>query len=144
MFYNCILKNSIVYVPTVAKTEAGFYIDCEPVAVVPIASTGVLRQAFHDVMGRGNVIIPTPKRASYPHPVLLKYAGAKTWSAFARGASQWSIKEKEGNYQIVGYRTHPDGYWVEDSSQKVDFEPGSTVDDVIDRMITILHAAAGR
>jgi hypothetical protein len=54
---------------------------------------------------------------------LLKYAGAKTWSAFARGASQWSIQGADGNYQIVGFREHPKGCWVEDPEQKIDFPP---------------------
>jgi hypothetical protein len=75
-------------------------------------------------------------------PVLLKYAGVKTWSTFARGASHWSIKEKDGKYQIVGHRTHRDGYWVEDSDQKTDFPPGATVDEVVERMIVILQDAA--
>jgi hypothetical protein len=32
--------------------------------------------------------------------------------------------------------------WVEDSDQKTDFPPGATVDDVVERMITILQGAA--
>jgi hypothetical protein len=41
----------------------------------------------------------------------------------------------------LGYRRHPDG-WHEDPEQKVDLPPGTTVDDVIDRMIAILQEAA--
>ncbi len=142
MLYHSYLKNGTVYVPTVAKTEAGFYMDREPVSVMAAPDTGALRRAIQDAIGRGNPIIPTPPRAAFPRPVLLKYSGAKTWSAFARGASQWSIKEKDGNYQIVGYRTHRDGYWVEDPDQKTDFPSDATVDDVVERMIAILQDAA--
>jgi hypothetical protein len=144
MRFSCTLKNGIVYVPTVARTEAGFYMLREPVAVVPAANTEALRRALHDVMARGNVIIPTPKRNAYPPPVLPKYAGEKTWSAFMRGVSEWKINEKNGNYQIVQYRENPkgDGSWVEDPNKKNELPPGSTIDDVIDRMIAILQAAA--
>jgi hypothetical protein len=38
----CTLKNGIVYVPIIVKTEAGFYMDQEPVAVVPAANTDAL------------------------------------------------------------------------------------------------------
>ena len=86
-------------------------------------------------------MVPNPPKDNWPPPVLLKYTGAKTWSAFKRGASTWSIKENDENYQIVGYRTHRDGYWQEDPDQKIDFPPGSAVDEVIDRMITILQDA---
>jgi hypothetical protein len=72
----------------------------------------------------------------------LKHAGVKTWSAFARGTSSWSIKKKDGSYQIVGYRTHRDGHWEEDPEQKITFPPRSAPDEVIDRMIAILQDAA--
>ena len=48
----------------------------------------------------------------------------------------------DGNYQIGGYRDHPDGYWAPDPEKKVDFPPGSRVEVVIDRMIAILQDAA--
>ena len=128
--------------PTVAKLETGAYTDIEPVAVVPVSNEESLRRAFRDAIARKNAIVPNPPKDDWPPPVLLKYAGVKTWSAFARGAAQWSIKETDGRYQIVGHRTHRDGYWVEDSDQKTDFPPGTTVDDVVARMIAILQAAA--
>jgi hypothetical protein len=81
MLVTCTLKNGIVYVPTNAKTEAGFYMHQEPVAVIPAANTDALRRAFLDVMERGNQVIPTPKPNAFPPPVLPKYAGAKSWSA---------------------------------------------------------------
>lgn len=142
MLYNCFLKKGVVYVPTVAKLQTGAYTDIEPVAVVPVSNTESLRRAFPDAIARKNAIVPNPPKDDWPPPVLLKYAGVKTWSAFARGAAQWSIKEKDERYQIVGHRTHRDGYWVEDSDQTTDFPPGATVDDVVERMITILQGAA--
>ena len=142
MLYNCFLKNGIIYVPTVVKMQTGVYSDEEPVAVVPTANSQGLRRAFQDAIGRGNVVVPNPPKDNWPSPVLLKYTGAKTRSAFKHGASTWSIKEKDGNYQIVGYRTHRNGYWQEDPDQKIEFPPGATVDDVIDRMVAILQDAA--
>jgi hypothetical protein len=60
MLFTCTLKDGIVYVPTIVKTEAGFYMHHEPVAVVPVANTDALWRAFHDVMEKGNEIVPTP------------------------------------------------------------------------------------
>jgi hypothetical protein len=88
MFLSCTLKDRIVYVPTMAKTEAGFCMRREPVAVVPAANTEALQRALQDVMDRGNAVIPTPKRDSFLPPVLPKYAGARSWSAFMNGASE--------------------------------------------------------
>lgn len=146
MFLSCTLKNGIAYLPTAAKTEAGFYLSGEPVAVVPVANTEALRRALQDVMDRGNAIVPTPKRDAFPPPVLPKYAGAKSWSAFMRGASEWKIDERDGIYEIVPYRKDPDGGpgWVPDRKGRADFPAGTKRDDVIDRMIAIVQDAAGK
>jgi hypothetical protein len=141
MLVHAYLRRGVVYVPTVARREGGpVYTDIEPVAVVPVANSEGIRRALLDAIARGNVTVPVPK-GKWPPPVLLKYADVKTWSAFARDASQWSL-EDEGKYQIVGFRTHPKGYWEEDPDQKIEFSPGTTVDDVIARMIAILQDAA--
>jgi len=71
---------------------------------------------------------------------VLKYAGVKSWSAFAGSASPWILEEKDGKYQILGHRRHPDG-WVKDPEQTVEFPPGTALDTVIDRMIAILQDA---
>jgi hypothetical protein len=142
MLYNCFLKSGIVYVPTVVKMQSGVYSDEEPVAVMPAGNTEGLRRAFLDTISRKNAIVPNPPKDNWPPPVLLKYSDAKTWSAFARGTITWSIKEDDGSYQIVGYRIHPDGYWVEDPEQKMEFPSGTSADIVIDRMITVLQEAA--
>src|SRR5205807_9734130 len=94
-----------------------------------------------DAISRGNPPAPQYPRGSYPQPVVVKYAGVKSWSAFARGTLTWGIDESERKYQIIGYSRHPDG-WREDPEQKMELAPGSTADDAIDRMIAILQEAA--
>lgn len=142
MLYNCFLKQGIVYVPTVVKMQTGVYSDAEPVAVISAADTQGLRRAFLDAISRGNRVVPNPPKDDWPAPILLKYSGAKTWSAFARGASQWSIiQSADGSYSITGYRTHPDGYSEQDPEQKVDFSESAKVEAVVDRMIAILQGS---
>jgi hypothetical protein len=144
MLVSCILKKGIAYIPTAAKTEAGFHMIGEPVAVVPAADSYALQRALRDAMTRGNAVIPTPKRDAFPRSVLPKYAGEKSWSAFMRGASEWDIYEKDGNYQITPWMKDPEGSqsWVPDSAHKIVFPPNTVLDEVIDRMIAILQNAA--
>lgn len=142
MLFHSYLRDGIVYVPTVAVREGGpVYTDIEPVAVVPATNTEALRRALLEAIGRKNIVVPVPK-GKWPAPILLKYAGVRSWSAFARNASLWSIEEEGGVFQIVGYRKHPKGYWEQDPGQKTHFPAGSTVDEVVDRMIVILRDAA--
>ena len=143
MLFQLYLRHGIVYVPTTAKRGTSVYTAIEPVAVVPVTHSDGLRRAFLDTIGRKNIAVLPPK-GKWPAPVLLKYAGVKTWAAFARDASVWNLEENDGVYRIVGHRVHAKGYWVEDPAQKIEFPPGATVDDVIDRMVAILQDAARR
>jgi hypothetical protein len=85
---------------------------------------------------------PNPPKNNWPRPILLKYSGAKTWSAFARGASMWSIDEENGVFAITAYRDHPDGYWAPDKDRKIEFPRGTPIGEVIDRMIAVLQVSA--
>jgi hypothetical protein len=141
MYHHCVLKNGVVYIPTVAEVQAGGYMDIEPVAVVPISNTEGLRRAFRETIAKGNPVVPTPTRANHPPAVLLKYANVKNWATFQRNALTWMIKEKANTYQIMGRRTSADGNWEEDPTQKNEFPAGAAIDEVIDRMIAILQSA---
>ena len=143
MLHNCYLRDGVVYVPTVGK-RGGAYTDIEPVAVVPVTNADGLRRALLDAIARRNPAVPLQK-GKWPPPVVLKYAGVKTWSVFAKRASTWNIEEKKnGNYRIVGYRKHADGYWVEDHDREIEFSQGTTIEAVVDRMIAILQQAAAK
>ena len=124
MLFSSYLKNGVVYVPTVVKLQTGSLCGCRTGRGYFSGRYRSLRRAFLDAIARENAIVPPPPKDKWPPPVLLKYAGVKTWSAFARGATTWSIDETDGNYQIIGYRDHPDGYWAPDPKQKIDFPPG--------------------
>jgi hypothetical protein len=142
MQYQLYLRKGKVFIPTFGRVDKGLYRDIEPVVVVDVSDTGALRQALRETIARGNPPTPYyPRGGPYPQPVVVKYAGVKSWGAFARGASPWNIKEKDGIHQIVGHWKGSSG-WVEDPEQTIKFPAGTTLDQVIDRMIAILQEAA--
>ena len=106
-----------MFAPTTGLVHRGLYRDMEPVAVAPLSNPDGVRQAIRSAIARGNPTAPRYLRDSFPQPAVVKYAGVKSWSAFARGTLPWGINESDGNYQIVGYYLHPDG-WREDPEQK--------------------------
>lgn len=134
------LRKGRVFIPTSGLVPGGPYRDIEPVAVVDVSDADGLHQAFRETIARGNPP-PPPYPRPYPPPVVVKYAGVKSWAVFARGALPWSIEEDNGIFQIIGRRRTPDG-WVEDSDQTITFAPGTMLHQVIDRMIAILQEAA--
>jgi hypothetical protein len=142
MDYHVYLRKGTLFIPTTGLVEKGLLRDVEPVSVFSVTNTESVRQALHATIARGNPPTPHYSPGSHPQPVVLKYAGVKTWSAFSREAKSWSIQEDNKIYRIVGYRKHSKGYWAEDPDQKIEFSSGTTVDEVIDRMIAILQDAA--
>ena len=135
------LRKGAVYIPTMGKMGKGFYRGVEPVAVISTSNTEALRQALAATIARGNPDVPTLLRREWPPPVLLKYAGVKSCSAFERGMLLWNIVEKDGIYQIAGHTKKPNGMWKEDPEQTIKFTPETGVDTVVDRMIAILQEA---
>lgn len=140
MLYTCYLRKNTVYVPSVGR-RGGAYVIMEPVAAIPVSNTEDLRRVFSETIAGGNVPLPLFK-GKRPPPVMLKYTGVKSWSAFVRTTLHWNIQEIKGQYQIVGHRVRPDGSWAEDLDHKILFPMEATLDAVIDRMITILQDAA--
>jgi hypothetical protein len=114
MLWNVYLRRGKVYVPTVAQTGAGFYLDIEPVEVVLACDSEAVRNAVQKALSRGNPPVPTPTRAAFPTPVVLRFANVKSWAAFQRGATNWIILTADNRYEIKQSRNHPQGGWVPD------------------------------
>jgi hypothetical protein len=141
MWCHCYLRNGIVYLPTTGIMGKRVYRDVEPVAVLPVSNTEALRRALYETIARGNPQVPSFKNSEWPPPVNLKYAGVKTWNAFARNASLWSIEEKDGQFRIYSYKKDGHGGWDQDQEHVELLPPGSTVNELIEHMIAILQEA---
>jgi hypothetical protein len=136
------LRSGTIYLPTMGKMDEGFYRAVEPVAVVSASDIDGTRKALQAAIVRGNPAVPILRRSEIPPPLLPKYAGVKSWSAFERGMKFWTIKEKNDVFQIAGQSKRADGGWRTDPERTIDFPPDSTTDDVIDRMIAIVREEA--
>jgi hypothetical protein len=136
------LRKGILYVPTMGKMGEGFYRGVEPVAVVALSNTAEVQRALQTAIARGNPIVPMLPRREIPPPVLLKYAGVKSWSEFERGMKFWNIKDSDGVFQISGQAKQPEGYWKPDPKQTITFPQGAAIDDIIDRIVALLRDAA--
>ena len=124
------------------KMGEGFYRGIEPVGVVSVSNSEGIRERLHADIERGSPAIPMLRRREIPPPILLKYAGVKSWPEFEKGLLFWTIKNEDGVFQIAGQKKQPDRMWRDDPDQLVKFPPGASVDDVVDRMIAIVQQAA--
>jgi hypothetical protein len=144
MLGSCYLWDYVVYVPTLARrAREPVYTHIEPVGVVSIANTEAVRRTLLETIARKNPTIPDPDQKARDAPsIILKYAGVRSWSAFYRNASTWSIREDDGVTKSSAIASIPKDLGCKTSSNKSSFRLGTTVDDVVDRMIAILQEAA--
>ena len=87
-----------------ARTEAGYWIQVEPVEIQKVETVEAIEQLLLAVLGRGNPVVPTPTRQGFPAPVMKGYCGLKSLSAFERRATRWSISGDRVGYRIYEWR----------------------------------------
>jgi hypothetical protein len=135
MMWEIYIRKGIAYIPTMARTEAGFYLAVEPVEVASVGDKAALEQALVRTISRGNPIVPTPTRANFPQPVLLSHAKVKSWSTFAKSARGWSIAKENDVFVISPYHLAVRGALEEDSAAKEAFPQSTPVVSVVQRAI---------
>jgi hypothetical protein len=135
------LRKAILYVPTMGKMDKGFYRGVEPVGVIPASNSEGVRECLRSAIALGNPAVSMLRRREIPPPVLLKYAGVNSWSAFERGLRLWNIVENDWSFRIAEQEKKQDGMWRDDPDHIVVFQQDASVEEVIDRMIAILQDA---
>lgn len=143
MLYWCYLRKGIAYVPIVARVTAGYYMQQEPVAVVPVSNTQALREALKHAISRGNPTIPTPTRANMP-PAMFPEYGVKDWSTFVRSATSWKITQQDDGYAIIRGKKVAGGSFVDDPDGTETLPTAWTIDHVIDRFVALMQEEAAR
>jgi len=86
------LYKNRLYVPRLARTDAGFYLEQEPVSSVEPAPAE-LRVLLESRIREGNPVTAAPMRKEYPSlPRVVRAAGARTARAFEREARLWAVE----------------------------------------------------
>jgi hypothetical protein len=142
------LYKGIVHIPTSYIVERnGFFFEGTPLDSVPVEQTEKLRQAILAAMGRDN---PPISRAEVgaalsdsKNSAMLAATRARSWSVLDRQTQGlWSIVDRSGFYEIrVKEPMAPRG-WHEDKTKRVQFPSGTSVDEVIERLIAMIQERA--
>jgi hypothetical protein len=127
-----------VILPTMAQTEAGFYWDIEPCFAVDLSDLQDLRSAIEAMVARGNPKVPTPPREAFKKPVVLQFTAAKSWQAFEKKASVWTISLENGEFVISRERRARGGGWEHDPERVYRFGEQS-LQSVSERFVEIIQ-----
>lgn len=136
------LRRGVVYMPTSSETEAGFYIQTAPVAIVKVSDSKEFGEALKRFIAAGNPKIPTPKPEAFPKPDLHKYAKVSSWSKFERESSYWSLRFDNGASAFGPYRRRQDRGWEPDFEKIENFPAEFSMDDAVSRIVGTVQAFA--
>jgi hypothetical protein len=138
LFY---LRRSKIYIPSIAKDQSGVYIHIEPVSSISVADTLGFEDVFRKLIAQGNPLISNRPRDNKDASPILKVAGVKTFTAFAQGALVWGVDELNGCYTILPYKKGKPRGWVPDRERKIEFPPETAVNEISDRLISMIQDA---
>jgi hypothetical protein len=125
----------LVVIPAKAKTEAGFWIDVEPVEVAPIHDKNLIASAIKRVAFAILRTIPTPPRNGFPKPVVLRAGKVRSWSQF-----HW-------NYSLVEITADRDAVvsieawekWADESYRPSSDTPARTFPSLDEAIATVIE-----
>ena len=85
-------KSGQVLAPTMAKTDAGFWLEVDPVEQAATSDVSSISAALQSCASRGNHSVPTPPRSAFPDWVVLKHANKKKRRDFENEYALLSIE----------------------------------------------------
>ena len=133
-----------ILIPLWYKTEAGFFVEREPIDVVDLEDQQHSLEALVQKVRMGNPSTINPPRNRNSRPVILSYAGVKTLSEFEAIAQPWSMFDDEANYFLVPWKKRVDKGWEEDLDKLEQYPKTSmTVRDFLEKSISRVREITG-
>jgi hypothetical protein len=129
-------KTGAILVPYSVKTEDGFWLSVEPVETAHVNDEFSVCNAVRKITGLGVRVVPTPARAAFPKPIILKYAGSKTWSAFQRTHELVALEEDaNGQWRIEPWQRVNDRSYAPNLALLKVLPERATLDDAVSEVI---------
>jgi hypothetical protein len=136
-FWMLTIRKGQAFIPTMAQTEAGFYMGIDPVEVVDAFDRRAVEDAMLRAIARGNPRVPTPTRDNFPEDVLLKYAKVKSLSMFEKVARTWKFSKRAGAYLIAPYRPLRTGGSEEDPKRTEAIPDEEPIESAVRRLVEL-------
>jgi hypothetical protein len=124
------------FIPTMARTQAGFYVGIEPVEVVDVRDQVGLEQALLRAVHRGNPSVRTPSRDNFPKSVLLERTKLRSLKSLDRLGKSWRLSKKPSGYSIAPYRPLPEGGAVEDLEHEETIPVEAPLEKIVRRLLS--------
>lgn len=142
MYVSLYLYKGTIYLPQEAVTEAGFYLQIEPVEVVDAQNTPEFLATLQRAIERGNPHVPTPARSDYAKPALLEYVKVRSWAQLYRESRCWSLSREKNAYAFTPWKLRLDRGLEEDLKNVITFPSETTLRQFLGAVVTHVQAVS--
>jgi len=112
------VQHEKIVLPTVAQTEAGFFVDVEPIQVFRVEEHNAWKNAIYKALVKGNSIIPTPDGSDEPGSAILEKLNISKWSTFETSSIMYTVHRGGGDILIYRTGKSADGMWSTETNQR--------------------------
>ena len=130
------VRGDLVVIPTFSRATAGYFLDTEPVAVSSVRARDEFVRTLDATITTGNPRVPTPTRNCFPKPVVLRYAGVRSWKALESKAVCFTIQHFEGALELSVTGRGDDGRWTDSPIEAVGFSDSAGSAGTVQRIIS--------
>lgn len=138
-----VVRKGKAYTCVAAQTEAGFYVDSEPVFVVDLDTDEVLA-ALEKVIALGHPSVPTPtveemrKRQGL---IIPSAAGVSSWKKLAQGGASYSIQwRKDGTTTLFISHLDTKGRFEWDPARTRTFAANTPLRIIVETIFEDVHS----
>lgn len=134
------VRDGIVYVPTMGRTTAGFFIELAPVYTANFEDLAGLREILLKTLRTPNPKVSTPSRFSYPKlTAVAEMAMAKSTREFEKGAGLLEVQLNDGKYTIAPMKNMGRMGWEETPESKITIPATEEIGRIVEKVITVLQ-----
>jgi hypothetical protein len=137
------LKSGKLLASQCARTDAGFWMDVEPITHADLNDKETIRKSLYALQTIEVITIPTPPRDNYPKPAILPHAGVRTGSELERRYCQffiWTLVQ-DMSARIEGWKPIPGQRGMEPDLDRIQIlHSGWTVEELANKIVVMIRA----
>ncbi|MBX9878667.1 MAG: hypothetical protein K2Y22_09430 [Candidatus Obscuribacterales bacterium] len=131
----CYLRKKQVIIPTIAKADAGFYLDAEPVHVFDLSDASGIKKELVKQQKEQEHEIPTPASGKAPGSVILEKLHLTNWQNFEKETVMYTLhRGNEGAALYVTGRA-ANGLWSHNKDFEHKFPESASAEEIADSIM---------
>lgn len=124
-----------VILPTMAETEAGFFVETAPLRVYDTAQVDNWKAQLHSMLSKAMPVVPTPDETEGPSSLILDKLQIDSWTQFEKTATLFTVHKGARYISIYATGKGEDGMWSQALSSERKFHSKAPLDMVVEAIV---------